>query len=90
MSSETPRNAIETAADEALEAAKRYLEENGIELKRMFVLIESETIRGEPDSVTAGTGIEDATELIGFVIGWAVSAGAQIGIEIKVAKLGRG
>lgn len=90
MSSEEPRNEIETAADEAMQAAHDYLENEGIELKRMFILIESETTRGEPNSVTAGCGIEGASELIAFVIAWAIEAGAQIGIEIKVAKLGRG
>lgn len=85
-----PRNVIERACDRALDALAEELATEGAEVKRAFVLVLADGLPDGRDACTAGTGVEDAAELIAFVTSHLIQAGQKAGLKIVVAPLSGG
>ena len=81
-----PRNSIERAADAALEAMRAELAP--AEIERAFILLHAKGLpQGERDAVTAGTGIEDSTDLLAFVVSHLIQAGREVGLTVMVVPI---
>lgn len=87
----SPQLLVEYAADAAMAAANHILEREGAKLTTMIVLLHAEQVpEGELDCCSAGHGYDDGRELLADVFGHFAGAAKQLGIEVKIAPLGRG
>lgn len=83
--SDEPNSRVCAAADAALRAMEASLEIEGAEIERAFVLLVAKGLPpDELDACTAGTGIEDAADLLGLLMSHVVQAGQQLGLKIAV------
>jgi hypothetical protein len=93
--SEGPRNLVERAAEAAMEAVDAVLGEAGARTGTLFLALRALDVpAGEHDAVSAGHGemlpedlAERVRDIVAFLVSQAVSAGRQIGVDVKVVPL---
>lgn len=91
MSSKQPRNLVEHAADAGLEAIKAHLAHADAEIVEALVLVHIKGApSGEPDTVSAGEGVEDASDLVAFLAAHFISAARQVGLSVDLVPIEKG
>jgi hypothetical protein len=92
--SDSSRNLVEHAADAGLQAIEEALAHADAKVERlMIVLVATDVPTGEPDAVTAGQGIDDATDLVALLTSHFISAARAVGLDVQlipVQKTGQG
>jgi len=89
-SSDEPRFLTERAADAGIQAIAEYLAHADAKIERLLIVLDVDKTPGdEPDSVTAGSGIEDPRDLIAHLVSHAAAAGRQIGLRIDILPVER-
>jgi hypothetical protein len=89
-SSDEPRNLVEHAADAGMQAIAETLAHADAEIEQVLVVLVAKDVpTGEPDSVTAGHGIEDATDLVALLTSHFISAARAVGLDVKLVPVQR-
>lgn len=86
----TPGNTVEHAAEAAMDAAERHLSVAGASVEKILVVIEASGLTEHENCVTAGRGFEDARETVAFLLTEAMTAGKQIGFDVRIIPMGAG
>jgi hypothetical protein len=82
----SPENAIEHAADAAMEAARTSLEAEGGEAVKVFVCIQAEGLpAGELDCTVAGHGYDDGPDLLAELLGYARGIAKRMNLPFDIA-----
>jgi ABC-type branched-subunit amino acid transport system substrate-binding protein len=88
-SSTEPTTVVELAANAGLDAISTALGANGARVEKALLLLAAE---GLPDGVlnacTAGSGVDDAHDLIALLTSHLVHAAARIGVRVDVVPMG--
>jgi hypothetical protein len=84
--SDEPRNAIEGAADAGLKATAAELERLGLELDVVFVLVRT-TSDARPNAASAGTGFDDAADLVVTMLAHFEAAARAIGLDVMIGTM---
>jgi hypothetical protein len=85
VASEEPRNLVEHAADAGLKAIQAHLAHADAEVVEVFILLHAANVpSGEPDTVTAGDGFDDARDLVAFVAAHFVGAARGVGLRVDI------
>jgi hypothetical protein len=81
-----PKTKIENIVDKAMSQIEEDAKEAGGEIKQMVVICYAEGL-GEQDTVTAGNGFQDPTEVLAFLMAECKMIANQIGLDMNVEML---
>lgn len=83
--SETPKTLVDRAADEAMKAAERHLNEHGAEPRHMLVIIDAKgQPADEPNATAAGHGYDNDRDVLAELLTHAHELGKEMGVEVNV------
>lgn len=84
MSSE-PSNLVERAGDAGMQAIHEHLAHADAKVKSLIILLTIDSAPGdEPDTVTCGTNIEDARDLVANLGAHFIEAANAVGLKVDL------
>lgn len=85
MSTNEPTNLVERAGDAGIQAIHEHLAHADAKVQTLLILLTIDTApTGEPDTVTCGSNVEDAKELVALLAAHLVEAARKIGLRVDL------
>jgi len=85
-----PTNLVERAGDAGIQAITEHLAHADAKVEHLIIMLTIDSSpEGEPDTVTCGTNIEDARELVANLGAHFIQAAERVGLSVQLIPMQR-